>query len=440
MHRSSEESAGPSRPRPGAAWLMLAVLAAIQFSHVTDFIIIMPLGPRYLRELAIGPPQFGLLVSAYAFSACVSGLLAASLIDRFDRKRALLFLGTGFTAGTLACAVAPTYEALLVARCAAGAFGGVLNAVVLATVGDAFPEERRGLAMGVVMSAFSVAIIAGVPAGLALAAALGTGAPFAVLGGLSAFVLLLAAFALPPLRGHLDDARPGGPAWAVLVRPAHLRAYALTTSLVLSTFVLAPHLATFLVVNVGWAESDLASLYFCGGAATLVTMSLFGRLADRVGKLPVFRVLALLNLVPVLWMVNLGPTPVAATLVLTTLYFVLSSGRMVPATALITSSAAPSYRGSFMSVNSSVQQLAAGLASLLAGVLLHQPVKDGPLEGYPLVGLVAAVMTAAALFLAGQVRPADGAEPEAADPAAGVCGLDPVDAPVPLAEPARGVS
>src|SRR5262249_4993844 len=182
--------------RPGCEWLLLLVLAAIQFTHIIDFIILMPLGPRYLRELDIGPRQFGLLVSAYGFSACLAGLLAATRIDRHDRKRALLFLYGGFTAGTFLCAVARSFEVLLAARAVAGAFGGVLAALTLAVVGDAFPEGRRGLATGVVMSSFSVATIIGVPAGLALAGLLGTWAPFGLHAGLSATVMLVAAVAL----------------------------------------------------------------------------------------------------------------------------------------------------------------------------------------------------------------------------------------------------
>src|SRR5262245_54615161 len=73
--------------RPRSQWALLLVLAAVQFTHILDFMLLMPLGPRYLRELEISPGQFGLLVSAYAASACVAGILAALWVDRFDRKR-----------------------------------------------------------------------------------------------------------------------------------------------------------------------------------------------------------------------------------------------------------------------------------------------------------------------------------------------------------------
>jgi predicted MFS family arabinose efflux permease len=414
-------------------WLLLGVLCLIQFCHSVDFMIMMPLGPRYLRELTITPGQFGLLVSAYAFSAFFSGLLAASLIDRFDRKRALLGLYAGFTLGTLACAVAPDYLTLLAARCLAGAFGGIIGAVVLTIVGDVFPEERQGFATGIVMSAFSVATIAGVPTGLVLADWLGTSAPFAALGGLSAVLVVLTGVLLPPLRHHLDRATGEAiSAWQVLLLPAHVRAYALMTALVLGMFTIIPYLATYLAANVGLKEANLWLLYLFGGLATLVTNPVIGRLADRFGKRRVFRISAAFTLVMIVLLTNLPRLSVAAILTVTTLFMVAASGRIVPAMALINSSARPAYRGSFMSINTSVMQLAMGLASLLAGALLHQPVKDGPLEGYPLVGLLACASTALAIVLAGYVHPAE-VEPSPEPPA-----LTQDEDMEPLAEPVSG--
>jgi MFS transporter, DHA1 family, inner membrane transport protein len=411
MRISLDEPPGPQRLRPGAEWLLLLVLAAIQFTHIIDFMIMMPLGPRYLRDLDISPDQFALLVSAYAFSACLTGLLAASFIDHFDRKHALLGLFAGFAVGTYLCARAPDYLSLLVGRCVAGGFGGVLGTLVLAVVGDVFPEERRGLATGVIMSAFSVATIVGIPAGLTLAGWLGTWAPFGLLAALAVVLLLVAAVLLPPLRHHLDghEERLTASTWMVLLQPTHLRAYVLMTCLVLGMFTLAPFLATYLVFNVGMTERQLPLMYLFGGIGTLLTMSVFGRLADRFGKLPVFRIMAVVTAGMILVLTNLGPTPLALTLLVTTVFMIVSSGRMVPAMALITSSARPAYRGSFMSLIGSVQQLGLGLASRIAGIMLVQPVKNGPLEGYPLVGVLACATTLLSVYLAGYVRPA--AEP-----------------------------
>jgi predicted MFS family arabinose efflux permease len=394
----------------GAEWVLLLVLAAVQFTHIMDFIIIMPLEPQFEATLGINANQFGVMVSVYGFSAALAGLAAALWLDRFDRKRSLLVLYAGFTAGTLLCAVAPSYPWLLVARTVAGAFGGVAGANLLAIIGDVFPDVRRGTAMGVIMSAFSVASVAGVPAGLLLAgwSSYGWRATFAAIGLLAVGVLPLTAAVLPPQRGHLTGQPQRPNLWAVLTHPSHLRAYALMTALVMSSFTVVPFLAAYLFKNVGRTQDELPYIYLLGGAATLLIMTPIGRLSDRLGKLPVFRVLALTTLVPFLLVTNLPPgTSLALTLVATTLLFITTAGRMVPAMAMITGSAAPRYRGSFMSVNSCVQQMAAGVAPLVAGMILSDAGNGQPMTGFPAVGLLSCTAVVCSVVLAGRLRLAD---------------------------------
>jgi predicted MFS family arabinose efflux permease len=397
---------------------LLLILAAVQFTHLVDFMIMSPLGPQFIRVFHITPEAFGILVSAYAFSASLSGLVAARFVDRFDRKRALLAVYGGFTIGTVLCAMAVNYWLLLLARIVTGGFGGVVAALVLAVVGDAFPYSRRGTAMGVVLSAFSVALIAGVPAGLFLGNALGWAAPFAVLGGLSAIVLTAAAFILPPLHGHLHAPRTAKSVgfWRLLFDPNYMRAYALTVALMLGLFMIVPYIATYLVANVGRTESELPYVYFSGGLTTLLTVPVMGRLSDRYGKLSTFRVVALLTVVPILVLTNLPPVSLAAALAWTTIFMVTTSGRMVPAQALITACATPQHRGSFMSVTASVQQMASGLGSFLGGLLLGTTTQAGPradghippLVGFGTVGFLSALFTLLSVVLAGRLRLAEG--------------------------------
>jgi predicted MFS family arabinose efflux permease len=390
-------------------WLLILVLSAVQFTHILDFVIMMPLGPQFKKDLHLSDQWFGFLVSAYAFSAALAGLLAAWFIDRFDRKRALLGLYAGFTLGTLCCAAAPNYAFLLAARALTGAFGGVVAACILAIVGDAFPGMRRGRAMGAIMSAFSVAAIVGIPAGLYLANLLNWRAPFAALACLGAAVLVLVGFVLPSMRGHLERGRSRVNLWTIFLEPTHLRAYLLTTALVLSSFMIAPYLASYLVSNTGRTEAELPYVYFCGGLATLVTMTYFGWLSDRFGKLTIFRWLALSTLATILLVTNLPVVELATTLTISTLFMVVSSGRMVPAMALITASSAPGNRGSFLSVNASVQQAGAGLAAVLGGLVLGQG-PNGEMTGFPIVGGLACVATVLSIWLAGRLRPAVGGE------------------------------
>ncbi|HBI43696.1 MAG TPA: MFS transporter [Planctomycetales bacterium] len=392
---------------------LLLVLAAVQFTHVVDFMIIMPLGPRMKGSLNLNLEEVSNIVAAYAVAAAVAGLLAAFVMDRFDRKRLLLALYTGFTVGTGLCALAPNYHMLLLGRVVAGAFGGVGASATLVIVGDAFPDSRRGAAMGVLMSAFSVASIVGVPAGILIADVFGYWeAPFAVLAGVAVLVLAAIQLVLPPLPRPTSGAHPADALsvasrfLTILLRPGHLLAYLFMTGLVMSSFIIWPTLPIFLVKNVGIDDSSLKYVYLCGGVATLLTLTWFGRLADRLGKRLIFRVLGGFTAVPLLLITNL-PHGLALPLVLgaTTLLMTVSSGRMVPAMALITVSAEPRFRGSFMSMNSAVQQTAMALAAVIGGHMIGETA-TGVLTGYPLVGCVAAGVSLLTVFIVGLLRTA----------------------------------
>lgn len=390
--------------------LLLALLAAVQFTNILDFVIMMPLGPQLMPALHIGTQQFGLVISAYTFSAGVTGFVGAFFLDRFNRKTALLALYLGFGLGTVACALAPTHHWLIAARVLTGAFGGVLGSLVLAIVGDAVPEARRGQAIGVVMGAFSVASVLGVPFGLLLASRFSWHLPFVLLGGLSLVIWAVIYFVMPDLRGHLS-ARPepfGERAAAVagLFRNPSVRAaLTLTALLMLGQFTVISFLSPSLVGNVGFANEQLSYVYLVGGALTFFTSPLFGRLADRHGKVRVFT-LATLATIPVqLIITRLGPTPLPLVLLLTALLFAVMGGRFVPATALATAVVSPRQRGSFMSLNTSVQQLAAGTAAYLAGLLVVQA-PGGRLLHYEWVGYVAAAANLLSLLVVRRIQPA----------------------------------
>lgn len=417
-----------------AEWLLLLVLAAVQFIHSMDFMVMMPLGPQTREELNINPQQFAMVVSSYGFSAAIAGLLAAFFIDRFDRKIALLALFAGLTAGTLLCAAAPGYWWLMLARTVAGAFGGVGGAFILVIIGDAFPEVRRGRATGVVMTAFSIASIAGLPAGIMLGNRFGVRAPFGVLGFFSLAIWVVAFKALPPMRGHLGRERQSAAkTWGMLRQPAHLRAYAFMIMLVLGSFTIAPHFSDFLVHNVGRDKDQVAYVYLLGGLLTLVTLPLVGRCADRFGKRVVFRLMAGCTLLTILVLTNLPAARLLLVLAVTSLYWIFTSGRWVPAMALVTSSALPTYRGSFMSINASLQQLSIGLASVVAGVVVGEA-KNGEITGYAVAGLIAAISTGISMLLAGRLRVAE----EIAE--ASVAVDSPEDSPVLAAATATDVS
>jgi len=381
-------------------WLLL-LLAAIQFTHIIDFVIMMPLGPQLMRIFRISPQQFGYIVSAYTFSAAISGFISTLFLDKFDRKNAMLLLYLGFILGTFCCAIATGYEMLLLARIIAGAFGGVIGALVFAIIGDAIPEERRGAATGKVMAAYSAASIAGVPAGLYLATAVNWHAPFYALTLLSLIVLATAYFGLPTMRGHITNVTISNPLNVVgdILRNKNLLlALALMITLTLAGFTIIPFISPFLVSNIGFADNELAYMYLFSGIFTLIVSPLVGRLADRFGKQQVFTIVALLSIIPILLLTHLKPGPHWYVLIITTTFFIGFGARFVPAVALITSSAAPGIRGSFMSFNSSIQQLATGLAALLAGFIIRETAA-GPLLHFNIVGIIASAATLIAIII-----------------------------------------
>jgi predicted MFS family arabinose efflux permease len=390
--------------------LLLLLLAAINFTINLDFLIVLPLGPQYMRVMHITPAQFNVMVAAYAIAAGISGIAAGFFLDRFDRKTALIFLFLGFATGTLACALAPTYQLLVAARAIAGMFGGVTGAVVLSIVGDVIPEFRRGEAMGMVMSAFSVASIFGVPLGLVLATDFNWHVPFFAIAGICVPILIAVARFVPPLRGHLEHVRDQHPAarmLAVLMEPNHQVAFLFMAVLTCAGFTIFPTLATYMVYNVGLTEKQLPLIYLTGGLCTLFSMNWVGRWADRAGKLRVFTLMSLSASVPILVLTNLPRVPLAAALATSTLLMICMSGRFVPAMAMMTATVESRYRGGFMSVNSSVQQFSCGVAAWISGSIIGQGANQ-EITHYPIAGLVSLSCVVACIWLARFLRPAPG--------------------------------
>jgi len=390
--------------------LVLILLAAIQFTTNLDFLIILPLGPQYMRVMHISPAQFNLIVAAYAIAAGISGVAAGFFLDRFDRKKALLSLFLGFSAGTLMCALAPTYRLLVAARAIAGAFGGVTGAVILAIVGDVIPEHRRGEAMGMVMSAFSVASIFGVPAGLMLASNFNWHVPFYAIAAITVPIFIAVGRYVPPLRGHLEhghDQHPAARMLAVLMEPNHQMAFLFMAVLTCAGFTIFPNLATYMVYNVGLTEKQLPFIYLTGGICTLFSMNWIGRWADRAGKLRVFILMSIAACVPIIALTNLPRVPLLVALAVSTTLMICMSGRFVPAMAMMTATVQSRYRGGFMSVNSSVQQFSCGLAAWISGAIIGQAANQ-QITHYPLAGLVSLACVLICISLARFLRPAPG--------------------------------
>ncbi|WP_439482990.1 MFS transporter [Cyclobacterium plantarum] len=376
--------------------LLLWTLAAVNFTHIVDFMILMPLGPQLMRIFEISPQEFGLLVSSYTFSAGVSSFLGAFILDKYDRRTILMWVFLGFLLGTIACALSPNYPFLLTARILSGLFGGLTSALIFAIVGDAIPDKRRGRAMGMVMAAFSVASVVGVPFGLYIASISNWHAPFVFLAILAVIILVLIYKFVPSITSHLVTGHLRPSPLQVIRRVTgnanQMRAISLTVMMMLGQFMIIPFLSPFMVSNVGFTELQLTFIYMAGGFFTVFTSPWVGRMTDKYGKIRVFTIFMSLNVLPIAIITHLGETPIYYALIVSTLFFVTSNGRMVPAAALITGTAKPENRGSFLSFNSAVQQLSAGLASFVGGMVLVEG-GDGKLYNFEMIGYAAIIIS-----------------------------------------------
>lgn len=384
--------------------LYVLILAAIQIAHIMDFVIMMPLGPRFMRVFNISPVEFSSLVSAYTFSAGIVGFFGALYADHFDRKKFLLFNFTGFIAGTFMCAISTNFATLLIARIIAGAFGGILNACVLSLVSDLIPFQRRGAAMGVVMSSFSVSSVIGIPIGLWIANTFDWHYTFYFICLVGLVFWIMSFIILPSVKverpkSFIENLRK----FRKVFKPDYIQAFCLTSTLAFGIFHVIPFIAPYLVRNVGFKESQLPFMYLCGGIGTIITARIVGKLTDRLGSFTVFRFLALISILPILALTHLPPVSVGIALTVTTLFTMFGSARFIPAMTMVSGVVKPEERGTFMSLENAGRQFASGAASQTAGLIIGSTAA-GALTNYNVVGIICVCSSLVAIFIANMIR------------------------------------
>jgi MFS family permease len=387
---------------------LLYILAFIQFTHVMDFMVMMPLSTLFMSAFAITNTQFGLLVASYNISAGVISLVGSFFVDRFDRRKVVIVCYTGFILGTLACGLAPSYELLLAARIFTGLFGGVLSSSMLSIVGDAIPFERRATAMSIVYMGFSAAAIIGVPAGSLIAAHSSWHIPFLIIAGMGVPIFFGILRFMPRMDGHVEEARKRNPLqqfWEILSSANRLRGLSLMALLMIGHFSIIPYIPNYMVHNVGIKESYIGYIYLVGGLVSVVSMRLVGFLSDKVGSFKVFAGLSIMACLPIYFITNLPVVGLTIVLILAAALFVFGGSRGVPANTLITSAALPHQRGGFLSLNAGVQQLSSGFASFLGGLLIAEGPNSTVLN-YHHVGYLAIAASLIAIPVAMSIKPA----------------------------------
>ena len=397
----------PAVALTGYQKFVIFILAITQFTVILDFMVMSPLGDMLMKSLNLKPSAFGIAVSAYAFSAGLSGLLTAGFADRFDRKKLLLFFYVGFIAGTVFCGLAHTYAVLVAARIITGLFGGVIGSISMAIITDLFALQQRGRVMGFIQMGFGGSQVLGVPISLYLANAWGWEAPFWLVATLGVVIALLIAAKLQPITQHLalqSDRSAFKHLWHTVSKANYRVGFTSTALLSIGGFMMMPFGSAFAINNLGLTNTQLPMLFMVSGVSSLVIMPLIGKLSDKIDKFKIFAVASVWMMVMCVVYTNLGVTPLIVVMILNILMMMGIMSRMIPSSALTSAIPEMQDRGAFMSVNSSLQQIAGGVAAAVAGMIVTQQGKGTPLQNYNVVGYVIVVISMMSIFLMWRVN------------------------------------
>ena len=391
--------------------LILYTLALVNFIHIIDSMLIMPLGDIFIEEFSISSGEYSFLVSAYAMAAFCSSLIGVFYLDRFDRKTALLFIYFGFGLGTLACAFADSYLQLVSFRIFTGLFGGMIGAMVLSVVSDLYLFKERGTAMGILFSAFSAASALGVPIGIFLAAKSNWQLPFMVIGIAALAICAFIFIFFPSMKKHLtvQEKKIDFVKTITAITSDKNQVNALLTGfvLILAHFMIIPFISPYLIKNVGLTQLEISYQFFFGGVATVISAPFIGRMTDKYGVMQVFTIVLFLSFIPTVIITNLKVVPLWLAICFTTMFFVFASGRIISPNTIITAAAGTANRGSFMSVKSALQQLAIGTSALISGSIVYIG-DDNLYHNYAYVGYISIAIALATIFLLRRIKVAEG--------------------------------
>ena len=381
---------------------VIAILALTQFTVVLDFMVMSPLGDMLMKSMDLTTRQFGFSVSGYAFSAGLAGLLTAGFADRYDRKKLLLFFYIGFIVGTLLCSLSTTYLMLIGSRIFTGLFGGVIGSISMAIVADLFPIQKRGRVMGFMQMGFGASQVLGIPISLYIANAWGWQSPFLMIVILASITWLVIMLRLQAVADHLKVKSDRNPLKHLLhtIKNRNYRIGFLATALLsLGGFMMMPWGSAFSINNLKVSPEQLPLLFMVGGVASLLIMPVVGKFTDKIDKFKLFAFASVWMIAVVLFYTNLSDVPLWVAMVFTILMMIGILTRMVPSMAL--SSALPQMhdRGAYMSISSSLQQIAGGLAAAIGGMIVVQKTKTSPLEHYNTLGYIMVVISLVSLLM-----------------------------------------
>jgi predicted MFS family arabinose efflux permease len=389
-------------PFSGYQKFAIFILAITQFTVILDFMVMSPLGDILMKSMQIKPSHFGIAVSAYAFSAGISGLLTAGFADKYDRKKLLLFFYTGFIAGTVLCGLANTYPLLIGARIITGLFGGVIGSISMAIIADLFAIEQRGRVMGFVQMGFGASQVLGIPIGLYIANSWGWHAPFLWIAAMAVIIAVFIALRLQPITLHLSvqqDKSAFKHLWHTIAKKDYRIGFSATALLSIGGFMMMPFGSAFAINNLHITQLQLPLVFMVAGISTLIVMPLIGKVSDKIDKFKIFAVACVWMIIMVIVYTNLSATPLWLVIVLNVLMMAGIMSRMIPSSALVTAIPVMQDRGAFMSINASLQQIAGGIAAALGGLIVVQKDNFSPLEHYSTLGYIVVAVTLVSLLM-----------------------------------------
>ena len=382
--------------------LVITILALTQFTVVLDFMVMSPLGDKLMKAMQLTPQQFGIAMFSYAFSAGISGFLTAGFADSFDRKKLLLFFYIGFIVGTLFCGLANTYPLLIAARVFTGVFGGVIGSISMAIVSDLFTLEQRGRVMGFMQMGFGASQVLGIPISLYIANRWGWQSPFFLIVVLAFIIWLVLTVKLKPITKHLEVKNKDNALKHLIhtISQKNYRIGFLATALMsLGGFMIMPWGSVYAINNLNVTEAQLPLLFMISGVATLIIMPIIGKLSDKIDKFKLFTIASAWMIMVVLIYANLVPVPFWIVVVLNVMMMMGVMARMIPSVALVSALPELRDRGAFMSINSSLQQLAGGIAAAIGGMIVIQKDNFSPIEHYDTLALVVAVFVGICVYV-----------------------------------------
>jgi predicted MFS family arabinose efflux permease len=390
--------------------LILLLLAAVNFTHIIDAMLIMPLGDIFVEEFNIGAEKYSFLVGAYSFGAFVSSIGGIFFMDRFDRKSALLSLFIGFAIGTFLCSFVQSFEVFVLLRFVTGCFGGILGSLIFAIVADLYKFHERGYAMGVIFGAFSAASVMGVPFSLWIAASFNWTVPFQVLGGFAGAMCLVVAIYFPNMKDHLTDENLNKSNLQVLKfilqDSNQLTALGLGAILILGHYIIIPFISPVYIKNVGFTQFEISYMFFFGGLATVISAPIVGKMVDRFGVFPVFVTTLLLSFIPTIVITHMETNPLWYALIYSSLFFVFASSRMISANTIITAAVGTETRGSFMSIKAALQQLSIFAVTILGGQIVF--LEDDQWQNYEYLGYLSVIICLFTIPLIKRIKVAEG--------------------------------